>query len=154
MRHNRAGFKLKRDVSARRALLRNIVTSVILEERVITTVPKAKAAKPIVEKIISLAKRENKDEQLHARRQAAAYLLTPASVQKLFDKIGPRFATRNGGYTRVVRAGFRKGDGAETAVLELVGSELVRRAADRAKRREEKLKAMQEGRDGGEPAES
>lgn len=154
MRHNKAGFKLKRDVSARRALLRNIVTSVILEERVITTVPKAKAAKPIVDQIITLAKRDNKDEKLHARRQAASYLMTPASVQKLFDQIGPRFATRNGGYTRVVRVGFRKGDGAETAVLELVGSELVRRSADRAKRREEKLKAMQEGRDGGEPAES
>ncbi|MBI2689589.1 MAG: 50S ribosomal protein L17 [Acidobacteria bacterium] len=151
MRHNKAGYKLKRDVSARRALLRNIVTSVILEERVVTTVPKAKAAKPIVDQIITLAKRE---DQLHARRQAASYLLTPASVQKLFDKIGPRFAARNGGYTRVVRVGFRKGDGAETAVLELVGSELVRRSADRAKRREEKLKAMQEGREGGEPAES
>ena len=154
MRHNKAGFKLKRNVSARRALLRNIVTSVILEERVITTVPKAKAAKPIVDQIITLAKRENKDEQLHARRQAAAYLMTPASVQKLFDQIGPRFATRNGGYTRVVRVGFRKGDGAETAVLELVGSELVRRSADRAKRREDKLKAMQEGREGGGPAAS
>jgi large subunit ribosomal protein L17 len=150
MRHNRAGFKLKRDISARRALLRNIVTSVILEERVITTVPKAKAAKPLVEKIISLAKREGKDEQLHARRQAAAYLLTPASVQKLFDKIGPRFASRDGGYTRVVRVGFRKGDGAETAMLELVGSELVRRAADRAKRREDRLKQQQEG-ESGEP---
>jgi len=97
MRHNKAGFKLKRDVSARRALLRNIVTSVILEERVITTVPKAKAAKPIVDQIITLAKREKKEEQLHARRQAASYLMTPASVQKLFDQIGPRFATRNGG---------------------------------------------------------
>ncbi|MSV30946.1 MAG: 50S ribosomal protein L17 [Bryobacterales bacterium] len=154
MRHNKAGFKLKRNVSARRALLRNIVTSVILEERVITTVPKAKAAKPIIDQIITLAKRDNKDEVLHARRQAAAYLMTPASVQKLFDQIGPRFATRNGGYTRVVRVGFRKGDGAETAVLELVGSELVRRSADRAKRREEKLKAMQEGREGGGPAAS
>ena len=154
MRHNKAGFKLKRNVSARRALLRNIVTSVILEERVVTTVPKAKAAKPIIDQIITLAKRDNKDEVLHARRQAAAYLMTPASVQKLFDQIGPRFATRNGGYTRVVRVGFRKGDGAETAVLELVGSELVRRSADRAKRREEKLKAMQEGREGGGPAAS
>lgn len=152
MRHNVAGYKLKRDASARRALLRNIVTSVILEERVITTVPKAKAAKPIVEKMITLAKRDNKNEQLHARRQAAAYLMTPASVQKLFDKIGPRFASRNGGYTRVVRVGFRKGDGAETAMLELVGSELVRRAADRAKRREERLKQAQEGAD--QPADS
>jgi large subunit ribosomal protein L17 len=149
MRHKVAGSKLKRDASARRALLRNLVTSVILEERVVTTVPKAKAAKPIVEKMITLAKREGTPEQrLHARRQAASYLLTPASVQKLFDKVGQRYATRSGGYTRVVRVGVRKGDGAETAMLELVGSELVRRAADRARRREERLKAVQEGSEG------
>lgn len=143
MRHNRAGFKLKRNISARRALLRGLVTSAILEERIVTTVPKAKAAKPIVEKMITLAKRDT----LHARRQAAAFLLTPAAVQKLFEKIGPRFTQRNGGYTRVVRVGVRKGDGAETAMLELVGSELVRRAADRAKRREERLKQMQQGQE-------
>lgn len=150
MRHKVAGSKLKRDASARRALLRNLVTSVILEERVVTTVPKAKAAKPIVEKMITLAKRDGTVEQrLHARRQAASFLLTPASVQKLFDKVGPRFSQRNGGYTRVVRVGVRKGDGAETAMLELVGSELVRRAADRARRREERLKAVQQGEDAG-----
>jgi len=143
MRHNRAGFKLKRDISARRALLRGLVTSAILEERIVTTVPKAKAAKPLVEKMITLAKRDT----LHSRRQAAAFLLTPAAVQKLFDKIGPRFTQRNGGYTRVVRVGVRTGDGAETAMLELVGSELVRRAADRAKRREERLKQLQQGQD-------
>lgn len=143
MRHNRAGFKLKRDIGARRALLRGLVTSAILEERIVTTVPKAKAAKPLVEKMITLAKRDT----LHARRQAAAFLLTPAAVQKLFDKIGPRFTQRNGGYTRVVRVGVRKGDGAETAMLELVGSELVRRAADRAKRREERLKQLQQGQE-------
>lgn len=143
MRHNRAGFKLKRNVSARRALLRGLVTSAILEERIVTTVPKAKAAKPIVEKMITLAKRDT----LHARRQAAAFLLTPAAVQKLFDKIGPRFTQRNGGYTRVIRVGVRKGDGAETAMLELVGSELVRRAADRAKRREDRLKQLQQGQE-------
>jgi large subunit ribosomal protein L17 len=143
MRHNRAGFKLKRDIGARRALLRGLVTSAILEERIITTVPKAKAAKPLVEKMITLAKRDT----LHSRRQAASFLLTPAAVQKLFDKIGPRFTQRNGGYTRVVRVGIRKGDGAETAMLELVGSELVRRAADRAKRREERLKQLQQGQD-------
>jgi large subunit ribosomal protein L17 len=119
------------------------VTSAILEERIVTTVPKAKAAKPIVEKMITLAKRDT----LHARRQAAAFLLTPAAVQKLFDQIGPRFTQRNGGYTRVVRVGVRKGDGAETAMLELVGSELVRRAADRAKRREERLKQLQQGQE-------
>lgn len=143
MRHQRAGFKLKRDASARRSLLRNLVTSVIEQERVITTVPKAKAAKPLVEKMITLAKRDT----LHARRQAASFLVTPAAVKKLFDKLGPRFSQRTGGYTRVVRVGFRKGDGAETALLELVGSELQKRAADRAKRREERLKAMREGRE-------
>ena len=143
MRHKRAGFKLKRDVGGRNALLRGLVTSVIEEERIITTVPKAKAAKPLVEKMITLAKRDT----LHTRRQAAAFLRTPSSVQKLFDKLGARFGQRNGGYTRVVRLGPRKGDGAEQAMLELVGSELVKRAADRAKRREERLKAVQQGRE-------
>ena len=146
MRHKVAGFKLKRDVSDRRALLRNLVTSVIAEERVITTVTKAKAAKPLVDKMITLAKTDS----LHARRQAAAYLQTPASVKKLFEKLGARFGQRNGGYTRIVRLGFRQGDGAEQAMLELVGSELVKRAAERAKRREEKLKSMREGKEEGE----
>ncbi|MGI8744690.1 MAG: 50S ribosomal protein L17 [Bryobacteraceae bacterium] len=149
MRHRVAGFKLKRNVSNRRALLRNLVTSVIENERIVTTVPKAKAAKPLVEKMITLAKQDT----LHARRQAASFLQTPESVKKLFDKLGTRFGQRNGGYTRVVRLGWRKGDGAEQAMLELVGSELVKRAADRAKRREERLKAIKEGREGGEPEE-
>src|SRR6266478_8968998 len=148
MRHRRGGFKLKRNVSARKALLRGLVTSVIEEERIITTVPKAKAAKPLVEKMITLAK----EDTLHARRQAASFLTTPKSVKKLFDKLGTRFGQRSGGYTRVVRLGPRKGDGAEQAMLELVGSELVKRAAERAKRREERLKAIKEGREaeGGE----
>ena len=152
MRHKVAGYKLKRDVGARRALLRGLVTSVILEERVVTTVPKAKAIKPLVEKMITLAKADSKNV-LHARRQAAAFLNTPESVQKLFDKLGPRFGQRNGGYTRIVRLGWRKGDGAEQAMLELVGSELVKRAADRAKRREERLKAVREGRESEEGGE-
>jgi large subunit ribosomal protein L17 len=149
MRHKRSGFKLKRDVGARNSLLKNLVTSVIEHERIVTTVVKAKAARPLVEKMITLAKRDT----LHARRQAAAFLETPASVQKLFDKLGTRFGQRNGGYTRVVRLGWRKGDGAEQAMLELVGSELVKRAAERAKRREERLKAMQQGQheEGEEP---
>jgi len=150
MRHRVGGYKLKRDVSDRRALLRNLVTSVIEHERIITTVPKAKAAKPLVEKMITLAKQDS----LHARRQAASFLQTPGSVKKLFDKLGTRFGQRNGGYTRVVRLGWRKGDGAEQAMLELVGSELVKRAADRAKRREERLKAIKEGREGEEGEES
>jgi large subunit ribosomal protein L17 len=149
MRHGRGGFKLKRNVAARDSLLRGLVTSVIQEERIITTVPKAKAAKPLVEKMITLAK----EDTLHARRQAAAFLRTPDSVKKLFDKLGTRFGQRNGGYTRVVRLGPRKGDGAEQAMLELVGSELVKRAAERAKRREERLKAIKEGREGDEGGE-
>src|ERR1700730_8986797 len=144
MRHRRGGVKLKRNVAARDSLLRGLVTSVIEEERIITTVPKAKAAKPLVEKMITLAK----EDTLHARRKAAAFLRTPNSVKKLFDKLGTRFGQRNGGYTRVVRLGPRKGDGAEQAMLELVGSELVKRAAERAKRREERLKAMQQGTHG------
>jgi large subunit ribosomal protein L17 len=138
MRHRVGTSKLKRDVGARNSLLKNLVTSVIDKERVVTTVPKAKAIKPLVEKMITLAKRDT----LHARRQAAAFLETPKSVQKLFDTLGSRFGQRNGGYTRIVRLGFRKGDGAEQAMIELVGSELVKRAEDRAKRREERLKAQ------------
>jgi large subunit ribosomal protein L17 len=150
MRHRKAGFKLKRDTDARKMLLRGLVTNVIENERVITTVPKAKAAKPLVEKMITLAKRDT----LHTRRQAASYLLTPSSVKKLFDKLGTRFGQRNGGYTRVVRLGPRRGDGAEQAMLELVGSELVKRAAERAKRREERLKAIKEGREEEPPEET
>lgn len=149
MRHRVGGYKLKRDKGARNSLLKGLVTSVIEVERVITTVPKAKAAKPIVDRMITLAK----NGSLHARRQAAAFLETPGSVKKLFDKLGSRFGQRNGGYTRIVRLGWRKGDGAEQAILELVGSELVKRAADRAKRREDKLKAMREGREGEEGGE-
>jgi large subunit ribosomal protein L17 len=149
MRHKVSGFKLKRNLASRRALLRGLVTSVIENERVVTTVPKAKAAKPIVEQMITLAKKDT----LHARRQAAQFLETPGSVKKLFDKLGARFGQRQGGYTRVVRLGWRKGDGAEQAMLELVGSELVKRAAERAKRREERLKAVKEGREEGEAEE-
>src|SRR5690349_8896252 len=122
MRHKRSGFKLKRDAGSRKALLKGLVTSVIEHERVVTTVTKAKAVRPLVEKMITLAKRDT----LHTRRQAAAFLETPAAVKKLFDKLGTRFGQRNGGYTRVVRLGWRKGDGAEQALLELVGSELVK----------------------------
>jgi large subunit ribosomal protein L17 len=149
MRHRVGGYKLKRPVGSRNALLRNLCTSVILEERVITTVPKAKAVKPLVEKMITLAK----EHSLHSRRQAAAVLMTPASVKKLFDVVGPKFGQRNGGYTRITRLGPRKGDGAEQAMIELVGSELVKRAADRAKRREERLKAAREGREAEETGE-
>jgi large subunit ribosomal protein L17 len=144
MRHGKAGVKLKRDIGARRALLRGLVTNVIEEERITTTLPKAKAARPLVDKLITLAKEDN----LHARRQAAAFLLKRDAVEKLFDKLGPRFNQRSGGYTRIVKLGWRKGDGAETAKLELVGSELVKRAAERAARREERLKQLRAGSEG------
>jgi large subunit ribosomal protein L17 len=149
VRHKVAGYKLKRNIGARRALFKGLVTSVIEHERIVTTVPKAKAVRPLVEKMITLAKRDT----LHARRQAAAFLETPEAVKKLFDKLGTRFGQRNGGYTRVIRLGNRKGDGAEQAMLELVGSELVKRAADRAKRREERLQAMRQGKEEGEAPE-
>ncbi|MCX6599469.1 MAG: 50S ribosomal protein L17 [Acidobacteria bacterium] len=144
MRHRVGGYKLKRDKGSRNSLLKGLVTSIIEHERIITTIPKAKAVQPLVERMITLAK----EGTLHSRRQAAGFLETPASVKKLFDKLGARFGQRNGGYTRIVKLGWRKGDGAEQAMIEFVGSELVKRAADRAKRREDRLKAMREGREG------
>ena len=101
MRHKVAGWKLGRTTAHRRSLLRNMATSLILEERIETTVPKAKALRPQVEKMITLGKRGD----LSARRQASAYLMTREAVNKLFDTIGPRFGDRDGGYLRIVRAG-------------------------------------------------
>ncbi len=143
MRHRVDGFKLKLPVDSRNSLLRNLCTSVIESERVVTTVPKAKAVRPLVEKMITLAKQDT----LHSRRQAAMVLRTPAAVKKLFDTLGTRFGQRSGGYTRITRLANRKGDGAEIAMIELVGSELVKRAAERAKRKEERLKARQSGQE-------
>jgi large subunit ribosomal protein L17 len=140
MRHRKAGFKLQRDIGARKALLRGLATSVILHDRVVTTVTKAKAVRPVVEKMITLAKRDT----LHSRRLAAAELETPGAVKKLFETLGPRFSQRSGGYTRIMRLGFRRGDGAEQAMIELLGSELKKRAAERKKRREERVKRQQE----------
>jgi len=140
MRHRVAGNKLKRRESHRKALIRNLITSVIENDFIITTVPKAKVVKPLIDNMVTLGK----DGSLHARRQAATVLQTPASLQRLFDKIAPKFGQRAGGYTRITRIGPRKGDGAELCKLELVGTELVKRAAERAKRREEALKNEQE----------
>jgi len=103
MRHRVAGFKLKRPADSRQALLRNLATSVIERERVVTTIVKAKAVRPLVEKMITLAKKDT----LHTRRQAASVLTTPDSVKKLFDKLGTRFGQRPGGYTRISRLGPR-----------------------------------------------
>jgi large subunit ribosomal protein L17 len=120
MRHRKGGSKLGRNPAHRRATLRNLVTNVIERERIHTTLPRARAARPLVERMITLGKRDS----LHTRRQAAAFLQTPGAVKKLFEEIAPRFAERSGGYTRIVRAGWRPGDNAAVAVLELVGSEM------------------------------
>lgn len=116
MRHLKGGFKLGRDKDHRRALLRNLVTSVIEHERIITSVTKAKAARPWVDRMITLAK----EDTLHARRQAAAFVQTKAALKKLFNELGPRYGQRNGGYCRIVRLGWRRGDGCELALLELI----------------------------------
>jgi large subunit ribosomal protein L17 len=149
MRHRVAGFKLQREIGARKALLRGLTTSVILNDRVVTTVAKAKAVRPFVEKMITLAKRDT----LHSRRQAAASLESPGAVKKLFETLGPRFAQRNGGYTRIVRIGHRQGDGAERALIEVLGSELKKKAAERRKRREERIKRAEEQKDEGSEKE-
>jgi large subunit ribosomal protein L17 len=147
MRHRKAGFKLGRNTSHRRAMLRNLVTSILLEDRVETTITKAKAARPHVEKMITLGKRGD----LHSRRQALSYLMTDESVSRLFETVAPRYGDRQGGYLRIVRTGFQKGDGAEKAFIELLGAEKSldekreKRAEIRAKRREEQEKAMSEG---------
>ena len=132
MRHLKAGSKLGRNPAHRRATLRNLVTNVIERERITTTVARAKAARRLVDRMITLGKRDS----LHARRQAAAYLMTPGATQKLFSDIAPRFADRAGGYTRIIHSGWRIGDGAQLAILELVGYKLKKK--EKKERRREK----------------
>jgi large subunit ribosomal protein L17 len=149
MRHRNYGRKLSRNTEHRRALLRNLVTSLILEERVQTTVAKAKAARSVAEQIITLGKRGD----LHARRLAASYCLTAPAVKKLFEDVARRYAARPGGYTRIVRTGWRKGDGADTAVLELVGTEVLQKRAEaRAKKAEATRKREEEAAKAAEKA--
>ena len=121
MRHRVAHRKLGRITPHRIALLRNLATALFEKERIRTTLPKAKELRPFAERLITLAR--GGDDRLHARRLAARHIQEPAVVKKLFDTIGTRFATRPGGYTRILRLGPRKGDGAEMAYLELVGYE-------------------------------
>jgi len=123
MRHLVSGHKLGRQPAHRRATLRNLVTNLIEKERIHTTVLRAKAARPIAERMITLGKRDS----LHARRQAAAFLMTTDATKKLFADLAPRFADRPGGYTRIIRTGWRIGDGAELAILEFIGSELKKK---------------------------
>jgi large subunit ribosomal protein L17 len=156
MRHRNAGNKLGRNTSHRRALLRNLTTSVIVEDRVETTVAKAKAVRPLVEKMITLGKKGD----LQSRRRALSYLMTDKSVERLFEIVAPRYGDRQGGYLRIVRTGFRKGDGGEKAFIELLGAEkqldAKRQKRDdlKAKKRAELEKQLEETKkeDGGEEA--
>jgi large subunit ribosomal protein L17 len=119
MRHRVAGRKLGRKTAHRLMMFRNMVTSFLDKERIRTTLPRAKEVRPIAERMITLGKRES----LHARRQALSYIKDPQVVSKLFETLAPRFAERKGGYTRIIRLGFRDGDGAQMALLELIGSD-------------------------------
>ena len=137
MRHKIAGRKLGRNPSHRRSLLRNLVTSFLEHERLVTTLPKAKEVRPLAEKMITLGKKDT----LHARRQVQSYLLSDATTKKVFNSIAPRFSDRPGGYSRIVRLGPRVGDGADVAIIELLGSELDVKKAERAEKEEKKEKA-------------
>jgi large subunit ribosomal protein L17 len=119
MRHRVAGKKLGRKTAHRLMMFRNMVTSLLDKERISTTIDRAKAVRPIAEKIITLGKRDT----LHSRRQALAFVKDPEVVAKLFSTLAPRFSQRPGGYTRIIKLDFRPGDGAQKAILELVGSE-------------------------------
>jgi large subunit ribosomal protein L17 len=148
MRHRNAGFKLGRNTSHRRALLRNLVTSIIVEDRCTTTLTKAKAVRPLVEKMITLGKKGD----LHSRRQALSFLMTDDSVTRLFEVVAPRYGDRQGGYLRIIRAGFRQGDGGETAIIELLGAEQQieekreKRTELKAKKRAEMEKILEENK--------
>jgi len=130
MRHARGYRRLNRTHEHRKAMFSNMAGSLIEHEQIKTTLPKAKELRPIVEKLITLAKRGD----LHARRQAAAQLKQDKDVAKLFDVLGPRMAERKGGYTRIMKAGFRYGDMAPMAIIEFVDrDEDAKGAADRAR---------------------
>ena len=143
MRHQRTGKKLGRDSSHRRALYANLTAELIEHERIKTTVTKAKAVKPIAEQMITLGKRGG----VHNRRQALAYLRSQDVVHKLFSDVGPRFADRPGGYSRIIRIGPRPGDAAEMVYLELVDflPEPPRERPARRAREEEPVEAEAAG---------
>jgi large subunit ribosomal protein L17 len=130
MRHGKTGRKLNRTSSHRKAMFANMAASLIKHEQIVTTLPKAKEMKPIIDKLITLGKRGD----LHARRQAISQIRDVAMVRKLFDTLGERYKDRQGGYSRVLKAGFRHGDSAPMAVIELVDRDLEARGSeDRAR---------------------
>jgi len=126
MRHRKSGRKLNRTSSHRNAMFANMAASLIKHEQIVTTLPKAKELRSIVDKIITLGKRGD----LHARRQAISKVRDVDMVKKLFDVLGPRYQERNGGYTRVLKAGFRYGDNAPLAVIELVDRDVDAKGKD------------------------
>ena len=130
MRHGKSGRRLNRTVSHRKALFSNMAASLIEHEQITTTLPKAKELRPIVEKLVTLGKRGD----LHARRQVISAIGSDELAKRLFDTIAPRYATRNGGYLRIMKAGFRHGDNAAMAVIEFVDRDVsAKGAADRAR---------------------
>ena len=134
MRHRKSGRKLNRTASHRKAMFANMAAALIQHEQIVTTLPKAKELRPIVERLVTLAKRGD----LHARRLAISRIRDEAMVGKLFATLGPRYAERNGGYTRVLKAGFRYGDNAPLGVIEFVDrDESAKGAVDRARREAE-----------------
>ncbi len=141
MRHRNQGRKLNRTASHRKAMFANMAASLIQHEQIITTLPKAKEIRSIADKLITLGKKGG----LHARRQAIAQIKDVEQVRKLFDELAPRYAERNGGYTRVLKAGFRKGDNAPIAVVELVDRDPdAKGAVDRARLEEMEAEEMAE----------
>jgi len=126
MRHGNANRKLNRTASHRKAMFANMSAALIKHEQIVTTLPKAKELRPIVEKLITLGKRGD----LHARRQAIAQMRDETQVKKLFDVLGPRYKDRNGGYIRILKAGFRFGDNAPQAVIEFVDRDVDAKGQD------------------------
>ena len=130
MRHGFKGRRFSRSVSHRKSMFANLAVSLIEHEQIVTTLPKAKDLRPIVEKLVTLGKRGD----LHARRQVIAQIGNEGVVKRLFDTIAPRYATRNGGYLRIMKAGFRPGDNAAMAVIEFVDRDTAAKGAgDRAR---------------------
>ena len=126
MRHGFAGRRFNRSASHRKAMLANLASSLIKHEQIVTTLPKAKDLRPVVEKLVTLAKKGG----LHARRQAIARVRDEGQVKKLFDVLAPRYSERKGGYTRVLKAGFRYGDSAPRAVIEFVDRDVNAKGLD------------------------
>ena len=132
MRHGNAHRKLNRKPEHRRAMFANMAAALIRHEQIVTTLPKAKDLRPVVEKLVTLGKRGD----LHARRQAIAELRDLPMVKKLFEVLGPRYRERNGGYTRVLKAGYRHGDSAPVAVIEFVDRDTAAKGAGAAAKEE------------------